>query len=1331
MASYNSTSSSRLHNVPAGAYRLVGGGSSSSSSSHAPASSSMGITQGLVSPRSNSGSLPNPASIASGLSSFATSSLYQPLSLADAIARSQGDVTRALDDVLAERNKFCLEAGKLSGENVRVWNLMGRIRKENESLKTRLLNAGPVAFSLIPSTDHSSHDSLNLSDATAVASPLAAVTDSANAMVAGNKKPLVEENSTLAIPSARSPPASGSVDSTKGGSPVALTGVSRSVLTSSQSFAPHTALPLVESAQLLTISTSESLSLPAGEGSSITTKAQTTRHEVPLSPGAVSIIQQREVAKTLQKRPSHCAAPASDRPHQSRDQEQGSGMNSCVSEGEDDYSAIDANSIGQDSTDVVYSGIPAPSKAAITSITDAQTPTKPVSADCPRGSVGSVTTASHGEGTLSQHGGFDNGESFLGGCQPAALRMRRKDLGGMGTTGDVWPGSTSSAMLHSTSSVSLRSSRSRLEPREATIAPNNSQSSEGGLSLAQALAEMANLEPPGGFPAMQPRLDDHILKYATVRVNGTNVRSGERAKEVVSFFLVVELSDAAPSTSLSKWRIEKSYADVLALDAKVKHKHGKAAVKKMNISGAQLPDKNLFKDHAPSKVDLRKSMLERYLRNLLEIPLTDKEEVCTFLCTDVVPLAPSLNPKSLFKEGFLTKKGQNLGRWVTRFYSLDGSRLDYFDGRGGALLGSINVRGAQIGRQQKGSQSDTDENSYRHAFLVLEKRTRGPELTSSLTAAGSKDSTNVASPAGAATSQLVRHVLCAESDEERDEWVDVLVRAIAEVARLESGGPLASRGTESSQTQQQQSRQTVAQAASLDTVLVAPAAGSQIASSPTSPLASQGPSRTKRSGSLSRRYNKSRDGFSNGNLENESASIATSNALNPVSSLSGLAGENRQSLPTSSSTSSSDHHGGSNTRMYRPSISGPMNGAPIPTGYKFGAKEEDSRNQAVAVPDRRRFWHRFAGGISSSDKARESRGAVFGVSLADSIAVSSVNEGLALPSVVYRCIEFLEKKNAIMEEGIYRLSGSTADVKALRDQFNAEGDVDLLADEMDGCVRHDPHAIAGLLKTFLRELPTGVLTHELHMSFMRVSDIADWKERVRELGQLVSALPLPNFSLLRTLCRHLIKVISYQDINKMTMRNVGIVFSPTLAIPAGIFALFLTSFDYCFCTDAKGEPAPREIESAVEAAVDVEGSLEQQQQAGKEIDGDSKPNTPTNLDSVPPHRSSSLLQSASISSGSGRQRPNQNSMNSFEEEAQKLIGNLSLEQHRLLDTHPEDPNNYDGSRVNYMSGSRPSSRTGTQQSQPRSQDTTLEPPVAAFGAEMSRQSPIFVTTSTA
>lgn len=81
----------------------------------------------------------------------------------------------------------------------------------------------------------------------------------------------------------------------------------------------------------------------------------------------------------------------------------------------------------------------------------------------------------------------------------------------------------------------------------------------------------------------------------------------------------------------------------------------------------------------------------------------------------------------------------------------------------------------------------------------------------------------------------------------------------------------------------------------------------------------------------------------------------------------------------------------------------------------------------------------------------------------------------------------------------------------------------------------------------------------------------DLNERINELAHLVSQLPVANYSLLRAMTSHLILIVQNSGINKMTMRNVGIVFSPTLGIPAGILSLMLGEFDRVFNVDAGDE----------------------------------------------------------------------------------------------------------------------------------------------------------------
>jgi hypothetical protein len=62
--------------------------------------------------------------------------------------------------------------------------------------------------------------------------------------------------------------------------------------------------------------------------------------------------------------------------------------------------------------------------------------------------------------------------------------------------------------------------------------------------------------------------------------------------------------------------------------------------------------------------------------------------------------------------------------------------------------------------------------------------------------------------------------------------------------------------------------------------------------------------------------------------------------------------------------------------------------------------------------------------------------AVFAVPLEQALTIAQIAN---LPAIVFRCIEYLEAKKADEEEGIYRLSGSNAVIKSLKDRFNAGG----------------------------------------------------------------------------------------------------------------------------------------------------------------------------------------------------------------------------------------------------------------------------------------------------
>lgn len=109
-------------------------------------------------------------------------------------------------------------------------------------------------------------------------------------------------------------------------------------------------------------------------------------------------------------------------------------------------------------------------------------------------------------------------------------------------------------------------------------------------------------------------------------------------------------------------------------------------------------------------------------------------------------------------------------------------------------------------------------------------------------------------------------------------------------------------------------------------------------------------------------------------------------------------------------------------------------------------------------------------------------------------------------------------------------------------------------------------------------MPTYVLTQELQPEFLKVVDIQERHLRVNELGRLVCALPLANYTLLRTLIAHLIRIVERCDVNRMTLRNIGIVFVPTLAVPAGVFNLMIAEFEFVFWVNEQGGASPKSLE---------------------------------------------------------------------------------------------------------------------------------------------------------
>lgn len=97
------------------------------------------------------------------------------------------------------------------------------------------------------------------------------------------------------------------------------------------------------------------------------------------------------------------------------------------------------------------------------------------------------------------------------------------------------------------------------------------------------------------------------------------------------------------------------------------------------------------------------------------------------------------------------------------------------------------------------------------------------------------------------------------------------------------------------------------------------------------------------------------------------------------------------------------------------------------------------------------------------------KSSVFGCRLTEYLEMT----GMDVPLVLEWCCHFIETCGIV--DGIYRLSGKTSNIQALRKCFSEHS----LPDLNDETFVQDVHCVASLLKLYFRELPDPLLTYHL------------------------------------------------------------------------------------------------------------------------------------------------------------------------------------------------------------------------------------------------------------
>lgn len=160
------------------------------------------------------------------------------------------------------------------------------------------------------------------------------------------------------------------------------------------------------------------------------------------------------------------------------------------------------------------------------------------------------------------------------------------------------------------------------------------------------------------------------------------------------------------------------------------------------------------------------------------------------------------------------------------------------------------------------------------------------------------------------------------------------------------------------------------------------------------------------------------------------------------------------------------------------------------------------------------------------------------------ITAATKREKRAVPFIITSCVREVERRG-ISEVGIYRVSGSAADVARLKRAYETNPyEAEQLLKEVD------IHSVAGTLKLYLRDLPESLVTTAIYQKmFEAYSGIPSHESEARKEAylRLLSQVPHnPNQACVVFLIEHMVRVAQFEQQNKMSLHNLATVFGPTI-----------------------------------------------------------------------------------------------------------------------------------------------------------------------------------------
>ncbi|XP_043091665.1 rho GTPase-activating protein 17b isoform X2 [Puntigrus tetrazona] len=209
--------------------------------------------------------------------------------------------------------------------------------------------------------------------------------------------------------------------------------------------------------------------------------------------------------------------------------------------------------------------------------------------------------------------------------------------------------------------------------------------------------------------------------------------------------------------------------------------------------------------------------------------------------------------------------------------------------------------------------------------------------------------------------------------------------------------------------------------------------------------------------------------------------------------------------------------------------------------YNFSSKEGEYARYYVLLLEAQAEYHRRAlASIESvlptiqSQQDKWTEKPAFGTALEEHLKRSSREIALPLEACVMMLLE-----TGMHEEGLFRIAAGASKLKKLK------AALDCSTSQLEEFYS-DPHAVAGALKSYLRELPEPLMTYQLYEEWIQASNISDPDKRLQALWVVCEMLPKANKTNFRYLMKFLAKLSLESDINKMTASNIAIVLGPNL-----------------------------------------------------------------------------------------------------------------------------------------------------------------------------------------